>query len=709
MAKLIIVSGAAEGQSFELDKEVLVVGRDPSCDIVLDHPDVSRRHAELQVGPDGVVLKDLGSTNGTKVAGAPVTEMSVGHGTEIDFAGVKARLEMPGASAQTRVAGAATRVSAAAPSLMGSDGQAFPLNKDVVLVGRESGCDLVLNQESVSARHAELRVTPQGVMVKDLGSTNGTYVNGLKVSEKLLTSGDELAFDVVKFMVNIPGAAGTRAGAAAQEPSVAMPTAPAKKSTAGLTVSVVAVLLVVALVVAWYFLYGPGMQTPEQTAQTAPAQTAQTTQEAQPAPAAEAKPAPAQPAATGGVIDPLVFNLVWSFRAQDRIFSSPAVGDVDGNGSNDVVVGSNDGNLYAVNGKTGQELWRFQVGQPVVSSPALVDLTGDNVLDVVVGSDGARVYAVEGTERMAGASRKIWEGPAEVALNSGIRFRSSPAVTDLTANGRPDILVGGSDARLYALEGGVGRTIWATDTNLMTVDLFASPALYDVNGDGTPDALQGAMNNNFYCINGKNGWKIWEFATKNQVKASPALADVNNDGKKEVVIASMDGTIYVVQAADGVEVWRWECGQSIEASPAVADVNRDGVPDVIAVVSNGLLAALNGTNGRPVWQVELKAPVVSSPAVYDLNRDGVDDIVVADRNNVVHVISGTTGWELANFRLTGPAVSSPSLADINHDGMLDLAIGTSDNNVVVLTLNRPVPPGTVVWGGFRKNNARTGN
>jgi hypothetical protein len=64
---------------------------------------------------------------------------------------------------------------------------------------------------------------------------------------------------------------------------------------------------------------------------------------------------------------------------------------------------------------------------------------------------------------------------------------------------------------------------------------------------------------------------------------------------------------------------------------------------------------------------------------------------------------------LADFRLTGPAVSSPALADVNSDGMLDLVIGTSDNNLVVLTLNRPVPAGSIIWGGFRKNNARTGN
>ena len=50
----------------------LMVGRDPACDIVLDDPSVSRRHARVFLAEGGVYLEDLGSQNGTMVNGAAI-------------------------------------------------------------------------------------------------------------------------------------------------------------------------------------------------------------------------------------------------------------------------------------------------------------------------------------------------------------------------------------------------------------------------------------------------------------------------------------------------------------------------------------------------------------------------------------------------------------------------------------------------------------
>ena len=53
-------------------------------------------------------------------------------------------------------------------------------------------CDIVLGDPNVSRRHAELRRTEEGIVVTDLGSTNGTRVNGTPVRERQLDSGDEV-------------------------------------------------------------------------------------------------------------------------------------------------------------------------------------------------------------------------------------------------------------------------------------------------------------------------------------------------------------------------------------------------------------------------------------------------------------------------------------------------------------------------------------
>lgn len=46
-----------------------VLGRDPSGDVFIDHPSISRRHAQITVSPEGVTIEDLGSKNGTSVGG----------------------------------------------------------------------------------------------------------------------------------------------------------------------------------------------------------------------------------------------------------------------------------------------------------------------------------------------------------------------------------------------------------------------------------------------------------------------------------------------------------------------------------------------------------------------------------------------------------------------------------------------------------------
>ena len=78
-----------------------------------------------------------------------------------------------------------------------SDGEAAPPVEVVgerFVVGRDEGCDLVLEDERVSRRHAYLRAHPDGrAELHDLGSANGTFVNGRRVRELRLRDGDEIA------------------------------------------------------------------------------------------------------------------------------------------------------------------------------------------------------------------------------------------------------------------------------------------------------------------------------------------------------------------------------------------------------------------------------------------------------------------------------------------------------------------------------------
>lgn len=70
-----------------------------------------------------------------------------------------------------------------------------------MIAGREVGCDVLLNEGRCSRKHASLRPGPEGLTVKDLGSSNGTFINGNRITEAVAKPGDELSFDTAKYKV----------------------------------------------------------------------------------------------------------------------------------------------------------------------------------------------------------------------------------------------------------------------------------------------------------------------------------------------------------------------------------------------------------------------------------------------------------------------------------------------------------------------------
>ncbi len=85
--------------------------------------------------------------------------------------------------------------------------QPISIIRDVTLVGRKEGiCDVILQSSSISKLHCAIAKTDGLLFFRDLGSTNGTKVNGQRVMRGALLPGDELSFANVRFRVHLgPG------------------------------------------------------------------------------------------------------------------------------------------------------------------------------------------------------------------------------------------------------------------------------------------------------------------------------------------------------------------------------------------------------------------------------------------------------------------------------------------------------------------------
>ncbi|QNE78814.1 FHA domain-containing protein [Streptomyces finlayi] len=173
------------------------VGRDPLSDIVIDDIRVSWHHAVLHPAADHWLLEDEHSTNGTYTDGRRVHEADVGPGSVIRFGSASdgPRALLVGSEPQKAVSRTPERPSAVSmPGATGTFRQPTtvrPLPSRTVRIGRGSDNDLVIDDLVVSRRHAELHARADGTYeIVDLGSHNGTFLNGAPVDRAPVLAGD---------------------------------------------------------------------------------------------------------------------------------------------------------------------------------------------------------------------------------------------------------------------------------------------------------------------------------------------------------------------------------------------------------------------------------------------------------------------------------------------------------------------------------------
>ncbi|MGH7664516.1 MAG: FHA domain-containing protein [Gemmatimonadaceae bacterium] len=236
-----------DGSVIRIPDGGLTIGRDPECGIALASKDVSRRHAIVAPGLQGYTVTDT-SSNGVFVNGARIDETKLlGRGDVIRTGAEEFRFEAAAASyepaPELRAAplaigrmrtGAASREGDATPSVPAMRpararsrddnlvllatleilnggvlrGRRIRIERPVAQIGRAEHNDVLLSDNSISGSHATLFLRGKSWHVLDLGSTNGTYVNGERVSaEQIIRGGSELRVGNIKMLFRTIGTA----------------------------------------------------------------------------------------------------------------------------------------------------------------------------------------------------------------------------------------------------------------------------------------------------------------------------------------------------------------------------------------------------------------------------------------------------------------------------------------------------------------------
>jgi adenylate cyclase len=100
----------------------------------------------------------------------------------------------------------------------------FPLTEPETILGRRQDCSLRIPTKDISRQHCVVMLQKNSVVARDLGSSNGTFVNGKRIAEQELSAGDRLKLGPVTFVVQIDGKPATIKPEDAMVPAAAAPT-----------------------------------------------------------------------------------------------------------------------------------------------------------------------------------------------------------------------------------------------------------------------------------------------------------------------------------------------------------------------------------------------------------------------------------------------------------------------------------------------------
>jgi len=294
--------------------------------------------------------------------------------------------------------------------------------------------------------------------------------------------------------------------------------------------------------------------------------------------------------------------------------TQPAIEDIDGDGTLEVVVSTTENALIAYDARTGTEEWRVPLETYGYGRPTVANVTPENGPEVVTSDISGGVVVTRGNGSVA------WRVGLNETAWGRVSVWEAPVVDDVDGDHQPEVLVGSSSGPI--LLSADGDTEWLRNGSATYI------AATQVDDDAALEVFT-AGTSSVRAYDGSSGDLEWTRSLSN--RRIHTAADADADGTVELYVGRVGGEILALDARTGETEWSTSVSGSddtIVPPPVLGDVNGDGQREVIAVTNTGSVAVLDVESGAELARYERNVPIWTFATPADIDNDDRIEILV---------------------------------------------------------------------------------